>query len=298
MVLLLILLTLTPFSADRVEIFKDNGERIVHLIGNVIIEGEATRITCAEAKISEVHGSVNLIGDVELHGPNGLVSAAAAIYYFNEDRGYLSDSVTIITSDEKITADSLYYDGAKDSVEMYGNVFIEDEENDLHVSGAQGWYNLSRDEGMLLGNPKLQIIRQDKEPITVHAKVFKLHTNEDQFYGFDSVQAVIDSIVVYCDTFSYNLKTEAGEMVNPIIREKKNELVGSHGQFKLRNKEIQAVSVTNGRSVYYTDEGSKNTVEGDSISILFNEGTATTIKVQGQPRGLLLLKGSGENAGD
>jgi lipopolysaccharide assembly outer membrane protein LptD (OstA) len=298
MVFLLMLFTLTPFSADRVEIFKENGERIVHLIGNVVIEGEETTITCAEAKISEVQGWVNLAGDVKLQGRSGLVSADAAVYYFNEDRGYLSDSVTIITSDEKISADSLYYDGRKDSVEMYGNVLIEDEENNLHVSGAHGWYNLSRDEGLLQGAPKLQIIRQDKEPIIILAKMFKLRTNEDQFYGFDSVQAIIDSIVVYCDTFSYNLKTEAGEMTNPIIHEKENELMGSHGQFRMKNKEIQVVSVTNGRSVYYTEEGSKNIVEGKSISILFQEGAATTIKVEGQPRGLLLLKRSGESVSD
>ncbi len=298
MVFVLLLLTLTPFSADRVEIFKENGERIVHLIGNVVIEGEETTITCAEAKISEVHGWMKLIHDVELLGRNGLVSADAAIYYFNEDRGYLSDNVTITTSDEKISADSLYYDGTKDSVEMYGNVLIEDEENNLLVSGARGWYNLSSDEGLLLGDPKLQIIRQDKEPITVYANMFKLRTNENQFYGFDSVQAIIDSIVVYCDTFSYNLKTEAGEMTNPVIHENKNELKGSHGQFRLKNKEIEAVSVTNGRSVYYTEEGSKNIVEGKSISILFQEGAATTIKVEGQPRGLLLLKRSEESAGD
>jgi lipopolysaccharide assembly outer membrane protein LptD (OstA) len=298
MAALFVLLTLTPFSADRVEIYQENGERIVHLIGNVIIEGEKTTITCTEAKISEKHGWVNLIHDVELQGRSGLVRADRAIYYFNEGRGYLSDSVLIITPDERISSDSLYYDGVQDSVEMYGNVLIEDEENSLRVSGTQGWYHLSRDEGLLLGNPKLQIVRQDKEPITVYARVFKLRTNEDQFYGFDSVQAIIDSIVVYCDTFSYNLKEETGEMTNPVIQEKRNELRGNHGRFSMKNREIQTVSVTNGEAVYYTEEGSKNIVEGKIISILFEAGVATTIKVEGQPKGLLFLKRSAESAGD
>jgi lipopolysaccharide assembly outer membrane protein LptD (OstA) len=292
------LLTLTPFSADRVEIYQENGERIVHLIGNVIIEGEETKITCAEAKISEEHGWVNLIHNVELQGRSGLVRADKALYYFNEERGYLSDSVMIVTSDERISSDSLYYDGAQDSVEMYGNVLIEDEENSLLVRGTRGWYHLSRDEGLLVGDPKLEITRQDKEPITVYAQVFKLRTNEDQFYGFDSVRAIIDSIVVYCDTFSYNLQEETGEMTNPVIQDRKNELKGNHGRFRMKNREIQLVSVTDGESIYYTEEGSKNIVEGESISILFEKGAATTIKVEGQPRGLLFLKRSTESAGD
>ncbi len=298
MAILFMLVALTPFSADRIEIYQENGERIVHLIGNVVIEGQATKITCDEAKISEEHGWVNLIHDVELLGRSGLVKAQKAIYYFNDDRGYLSDSVSIITPDERISSDSLYYDGAQDSVEMYGNVLIEDEENKLLVSGTQGWYNLSRDEGLLLGEPKLQILRQEKEPITVYANTFKLRTNEYQFYGFDSVRALIDSIVVHCDTFSYNLQDETGTMINPVIHEKRNELKGERGCFGMKDKEIQTLSVTNGQSVYYTEEGSKNVVEGRSISILFDKGVATTIKVAGQPRGLLFLKRSEQSAGD
>ena len=298
MAVLCMLLTLTPFSADRVEIYQEDGERIVHLIGNVIIEGEETKITCAEAKISEEHGWVNLAHDVELQGRSGLVRANRALYYFNEERGYLSDSVMIVTADERISSDSLYYDGARDSVEMYGNVLIEDEENSLLVRGAQGWYHLSRDEGLLLGDPELQITREEKEPIKIHANVFKLQTNEDLFYGFDSVRAVIDSIVVYCDTFSYNLQEETGEMTNPVIQEKKNELMGDYGRFSMENREIQSVSVMNGESIYYTEEGSKNIIEGKSISILFEEGVATTIRVEGEPKGLLFLKRSTESAGD
>jgi hypothetical protein len=112
------------------------------------------------------------------------------------------------------------------------------------------------------------------------------------------VQAVIDSIIVYCDTFSYNLRDETGEMAKPVIHEKRNELKGNHGRFSMKNKEIQTVSVTNGQSVYYTEEGSKNIVEGEYISILFEKGVATTIKVEGQPKGLLFLKRSDESAGD
>jgi hypothetical protein len=66
----------------------------------------------------------------------------------------------------------------------------------------------------------------------------------------------------------------------------------------MKNREIQLVSVTDGESIYYTEEGSKNIVEGESISILFEKGAATTIKVEGQPRGLLFLKRSTESAGD
>jgi lipopolysaccharide export system protein LptA len=295
---LMLLITLTPFQADKVEIFTEDNERIVHLIGNVIIEGGETRITCSDAKISEIHGWVKLFQNVVLQDRNGVVSAVSAIYYFNEDRGYLKDSVKIVTADEEISADSLYYDGVHDSVEMYGNVVITDVRNDMSVSGDRGWYNLARDEGLLVGNPKLEVMRQDKSPIVVYANTFELLTRQDLFYGYDSVQAIIDSITVMCDTFSYNLNSETGRMVRPAIREKNNELTGAYGQFRLTNREIEVMSVEQGNSLYYTKEGSQNIVKGDTISITFQQGQARMIRVEGKPRGILSLKRSEESAGD
>jgi len=295
---MVLLIALTPFQADKVEILTEGTERIVYLLGNVVIEGSETRITCAEAKISETGGWVKLHNDVRLQDKNGEVNAGTAIYYFNEDRGFMSDSVTIVTTDERIFSDSLYYDGARDSVEMYGNVRIEDSKNNMTVAGEKGWYNLARDEGALSGEPRLDIERQDKAPITVYAEIFKLHTNESIFHGFDSVLAVIDSISVYCDTISYDLKAETGTMVRPVIKEKNNELKGVHGQFLMKNKDLESLSVEDGESTYYTKEGSKNMVEGDKIVITFQEGKAAMINVQGSPKGMLSLKKDEEDAGD
>jgi lipopolysaccharide export system protein LptA len=296
--LFLLLVALTPFQADRVEIITEGDERVVHLIGNVVIESNDTRITCGEAKISEAKGTVRLQQNVQLQDDNGQVNAGSAIYYFNQERGYLSDSVTIVTPDEKISSDSLYYDGMRDSVEMYGNVVILDEKNRMSANGDAGWYNLARDEGFLFGSPKLEVARENRAPITVYAAVFQLLTNEDLFIGYDSVRAVIDSVTVLCDTLSYNLEEETGNMANPVIKEKNNELKGTRGEFKLRNKGIESVSVGQGESVYYTKEGSRNVVEGETITIMFDAGEAKTIRVEGNPRGFLSVKRSEESAGD
>jgi lipopolysaccharide export system protein LptA len=294
----IILIALTPFSADRIQIYKEADESIVHLIGNVIIEGEETKITCAEARINETRGWVRLSDDVKLSGRNGEVGAMNAIYYFNDDRGFLRDSVTIVTDNERMYSDSLYYDGKKDSVEMYGHVVIEDERNKMIASGDRGWYNLERDEGIMCGKPELRIMRQGKNPIIVYAGTFRLMTNDDLFMGYDSVKAVIDSITVFCDTFSYDLEEGTGEMNMPVIREKNNELKGATGKFRLKDEEMDLLSVTEGQSVYYNDEGSKNVVEGRNIEITFEKGKAATIRVEGRPRGVLNLQRRKENAGD
>jgi len=297
-VILFFLLSLTPFSADKIEIIKEENTSVIHLLGNVKIEDENLKIACREASLHEAEDYVVLIDDVSIIDENGKIQAEFAIYYFDEKKGYLRDSVVLLTGSEIIRADSLYYDGVEELVQMFGNVMIEDKKNNLMAYGEQGWYNLSEDEGCLFKGPRLEIVRENKEPMKVKAQEFKLLADSNKFFGFDSVTAVIDSITVYCDTFSFDLKEDHGTMVNPVILEKNNELRGETGTFKMKDKEIESFGVHRGWSTYYTDEGSKNTVEGEEINIVFRDGKAIKIIVDGEPSGILRLKRKEEDAGN
>lgn len=294
----LLLICVTPFTADKVEILNQEGTSIVHLLGNVTIEDENLKITCAEASLHEAENYVILMDSVRITDKNGEIQAEFAVYHFNEKKGYLKDSVALLTGNEIIKADSLFYDGVEELVQMFRDVTIEDKKNNLMAYGNEGWYSLRDDEGYLYKNPRLEIMREDKEPMKVNANEFKLLTGNNEFFGYDSVVALIDSITVFCDTFLYNLKENHGTMVNPIVLEKDNELKGETGQFKMNNKEIESFSVRRGWSKYYTEEGSKNIVEGEEISIVFRDGKAIKIVVNGEPRGVLSLKRKAEDAGN
>jgi lipopolysaccharide assembly outer membrane protein LptD (OstA) len=294
--LLILLLCITPFSADKVEIIKENGESIVLLSGNVVIEDEKAKITCAEARLNETRDYVILTQDVRITDVNGQIHADFARYHFMDEKGFLKGNVSLQRTDQLISSDSLYYDGFDDYVEMFGDVKIEDYDNNLTAHGERGWYNIKDEEGYLVDRPLLEIIRKDREPIRIYAQQFQLNNSSNVFHGFDSVVAVIDSITVYCDTFLYNLDTEAGDMKRPFIVEDNNELKGESGQFKMNNKSIESLSVRNGWSQYYTEEGSKNIIEGETIKIMFKDGKASHIIVDGEPKGVLHLKQEEENA--
>jgi len=296
--LIVILLCITPFSADKVEIIKENGESIVQLSGNVVIEDEKAKITCAEAHLNETKDYVILIQEVKIVDAHGQINADFARYHFKDKKGYLKGNVSLKRTDQIITSDSLYYSGLEDHVEMFGNVKIDDHENNLVAYGARGWYDLQEDEGYLVDRPFLDIIRENREPIKIHALRFKLNNSSNVFYGFDSVVALIDSITVHCDTFVYDLNTDHGSMTRPLIVEDKNELKGESGQFRMNNKSIESLSVQKGMSQYYTKEGSKNIIEGETINIIFKDGKASHIIVEGKPKGVLHLKQREENVSD
>lgn len=303
----LLLLMLTPFRADKVEIVQEDSVSIVHLIGNVAIEQESTLITSAEAILNETDGYVQLFGDVIIKDKTGDIMAQQALYYFHDQKASLSGGVELRTDTETLSSDSLDYDGITKQVLMHRNVTIVDEKNDLIAYGSRGWYDLAEDYGSLTGEPHLEVSREPADsstaprpPMTVVANSFMLYSRDNVFWGYDSVTAVIDSITVDCDTFAYDLSKESGTMVRPRVTEKTNELAGIQGSFKFRNKMIEYFSVQQGTSRYTTKEGSKNFVEGEQITVFFLNGEASRVVAGGQPRGRLLLKSekTGEDAGN
>lgn len=292
-----LIFTLTPFTADKVEIIKEDGVSIDYLLGNVIIEQESTKITCHEARLNETAGNVILNENVKIKDKTGELEAQFGSYYFKEKKAYLAGKVILSTENEIISSDSLSYDGVKRFVRMFNNVKIIDKKNKLTADGGEGWYDLEKEQGNLVQKPSVEIerssgdtITKERAPMRVTAREFELNTKENRFYGFDSVIAIIDSITVFCDTFFYNLQKKDGLVTRPIVVEKENELKGREGQFKLKNEDIEYFTVHEGGARYYTKEGSKNVIEGQTITILFKESKAIKIFVQGTPKGVLTLK--------
>jgi len=292
----LLLIQLSPFSADTVEILRDSG--IVHLIGNVKIESDSVRIDCREARLYETEGIFILEQNVTIRDTNGTITADRAQYQFREKLGRLRGNVTLNSENEVIRADSLDYDANRRFVKMIDNVRIEDTQNDMNAFGREGWFDLGQDRGSLTGLPHLEIAREGKSPMYVRAREFSLDVKADRFSGFDSVVALIDSITIRADTFDYDLKKEDGRLANPRITEKDNVLSGKRGVFKLVKKAIDLFGVEEGESIYYTKEGSKNYVAGSALTILFKNGQAYKIIVNGNPHGYLVNRKEDSDAGN
>jgi len=294
-VLILACLSVTPFSADKVEIVKESGVSIIHLIGNVVIEDAQTRIECEVARLYESEDYVELKDNVVISDKDGSIAADHAYYYFSDKKGYLGGAVRLVSEDQVITADSLFYNGMEQYVDMERNVVIEDTKNNMLGYGDRGWYDLREDIGHLILSPRIELIREGKEPIQIRAMQFVLHAKEDMFYGYDSVVANIDSINVYCDTFAFDLSSDKGTMIVPHVIEGKNTLKGETGQFVMKDEQLEVFSVHKGASEYHSEVGNINNVEGDTISIFFENSKAVKIIVDGNPNGVLQLKrGSGD----
>ena len=133
----------------------------------------------------------------------------------------------------------------------------------------------------------------------MNAREFHLHARENLFYGHDSVVAIIDSITVHCDTITYDLVADTGTVAKPRVVEQQNLLEGMTGRFRMLDNEIDYFEVRDGWSRYYSESGSKNIVEGETIRIVFRDNKALSITVHGDAKGTMTHKQEvEEDAGD
>ncbi len=87
-------------------------------------------------------------------------------------------------------------------------------------------------------------------------------------------------------------------MKMPVAVEKNNELKGSSGEFGLKDKTIDYFKVYSGIASYWTADSAHNVIEGECINIIFQDGRAIKIRVEGNPKGRLYLNREKKNAGD
>jgi hypothetical protein len=66
----------------------------------------------------------------------------------------------------------------------------------------------------------------------------------------------------------------------------------------MKDNDIETLSVYSAWSVYFTKDGTKNIVEGERITIVFEEGQANRIIVTGEPRGVVHMHESNEDVGN
>lgn len=290
MILILWLIVISPFSADKVEIINEGNEQIVKLLGNVIIEEKDAKITCYEAVIYEGKDLAVLNGKVKIADTTGTIEADTAYHYLKELRSILKGNVVLKNKAREIYADSLVYTKKNELAQAYGRVRFVDTAQKFNALGKLGTYDLRRGKGRLEGTPQAFVQREGKSPIEINSKYLEFDERLSAIIARDSVKVQIDSLYVTGDTLTYYVNSKTGLITNLNIVERTNTMSGLSGRFTLRDSKLDEFEVSTGQGVYHTEEGTKNEITGGRITFKFKDGKTTAIEVVDSPEGLLFLK--------
>ncbi len=290
MIFVYLLLTLSPFSADKVEIIRHEEGNIIRLLGDVIIDASTAKIFCQEATIYEFKDLAVLHGAVRIIDTSSTIEADTAYHYLSDERSLLKGNVILKKAARTIYADSLVYFGRRDYTQAFGQVKFTDSTQKLTARGDHGTYDLRQGRGYLEGSPRALIERENKSPIEVNSRIFEFIEKSNSIIAYDSVKVTIDSTFIEGDSLRYFLDKKEGLITNLTISEQRNNIIGDSGRFTLGDDRLEEFKIRNGHGVYLTKEGTKNEVDGGLIVFQFKDGRIYAIEVSDKPKGILYLR--------
>jgi len=283
-------------TAETVTLDETDEGRVSHLIGNVTITHGKTIITGDEGYAYEIQQMAEVQRNVRIDDEATIITAAHAKYFKDERMAVLTDSVELRDGKQLLKTDSLVYFKTRKFSEGYGNVVLIDKERNTEVKGNYGEYDFVDDAGFITDNPELILFEKAKK-ITVSGDTLRIKRKENFMSCKGNVKVKEDSITAtagYLEYFSDSGRMYLNE--KPFIEQSdKSTLSGSSIEVFLKNREItKTVAMNDANGKYQLSNGATNNVQGDTISILFEDGKTARIIVVGNTNGLYRKVSEGE----
>ncbi len=249
-------------------------DEISTLSGRVIIETSSVTIY-SEAAIYSFLTEIALFNSpIWMQDENGVLKAESGVYFSMNDSAVFRGNVQLADSTQYIEADSMFTNRDSKYYRLYGQVYMQDDEN---RSRLRGNFVESDSSGQRLieGDAVLRRLNKELTDTTwMHAARIEM-TKIDTFYIIDAVQNVeIWQIknASRSDSARYNEQTELFQLrKNPVVWYERVQLNGEEIDIQFQEEVLQTLFATG--SPFAAQEDSVtlriNQMKGDSLTVFF-----------------------------
>ena len=130
------------YQADLLETSKKDNQEIKKLDGSVIITKDDIKLTTNQALIYSSDDRLELFDNIVMISNQDTI-LCDSLYYFpgsTEDEYFIaSGSIKLLNSNRLLTSDSLYLWTGNDSIYASGNVYLNDKDSDLNAESLKYW---------------------------------------------------------------------------------------------------------------------------------------------------------------
>jgi len=312
--------------------YRDKNE--IHAFGNIEINTEEeniyadTLIYFSEVDFSQLRGRVIIEADsgtiysqavdyrfstkvghfldrVRLEDPDGTLTADGGFYYREPDSAVFRGRVQLADTLQYVEGDSLFINRRSESYSLYGDIFLDDRENNVVLKGDSLKAD-STGRRFLEGNAWLKKFDPDTaETDTTHIRSriihsFRTATETDTntvIDAYHSVRIWSPKFSSVSDSAHYESATETFELTaGPKAWHKNIQLTGPYIRVKLRDEEIDELISYPSPFVVQQDTAIDrlNQVKGDTLVADFIEGDISRIHVYNNGRLLRFTKNDNE----
>ena len=278
--LLICCLHAADIEAGKMEILNTpDGKVTVFKEGVTIIDRE-TKITAQNARFYENKNLAIVYDSVVIINPSAIIKSDTANYYLDVRKTIFRGNVTVTQESIEIKAPELTVEYKKDRASAKNGFIIIEQPNSIQITGQTGEYFLDKEEGMIDSLPYLEI--KKNETLQVFSQKLSFKNKAKSALATGRVKAISGKAVLACDTLIYNWESDSGKASgNPILKENDNEVKGRIIYFLVHEGELDQM-VIEGEALgnYYTNQGGKVEISGESLRLFFSEGKTNSIAVK------------------
>jgi len=297
---------------------------VAELIGNVVLVQDSVviktekgryfgnaKMAFSDTTVSLANGQLNLLadkgnynlrtkvadffGNVKFSDSLTQLNSLSLTYFKNNEKIVAVDSVAVSDSTSVIKADSLIHFRRTQFSEAFGNVQIENNENNLTIFGDQLLDNKQDKISKISGHPFLTQIEKlsDGTFDTLFIKSKHMETGKDsssKLIAIDSVEIIRGDFFSTNDYTIYDRSQEQisifrqEEKIAPILWYENNQVIGDSIYINLDSSKIKNVKIINDGTLVSEDSTYKfryNQMSGDTIYLSFQDGKLSQTNVNG-----------------
>lgn len=277
-------------EAGKMEILNTEDGKVTVFKEGVTIIDRDTKITAQNARFYENKNLAIVHDSVIITNPSAIIKSDTANYYLDVRKTIFRGNVVVTQESLEIKAPELTVEYQNDRASAKNGFIIIEQPNSIQITGQTGEYFLNKEEGMIDSLPQLEVKKNETLQVFSQKLSFKNKTKLALASG--SVKAISGNAILVCDTLIYNWERDTGKATgNPILKENNNEVKGSKIYFLVQEGELKQM-VIEGEALgnYYTNQGGKVEIKGESLRLFFSEGKTNSIAVKNVQSGKFYRK--------
>lgn len=268
---------------------------------NVVLVNPEYTINCDTLYYTIDTKIAYFLGATTIKSDENLIYCENGWYNTIEDRCAFKENAYLISENQKLKGDSLYYDRKSSFGTALKNVEIIDTSENIVIRGHKAVYYEMEDYSVVTDSAVLIQI-YDKDTLFLHAdtlksigitsddpkpiakKIPKDTVKKDQkILAYHKVKFFKSDMQGKCDSLVYNSTDSTMYLyTDPIIWSDKNQLTATHINMHLKNEEIHTLEMQNNCFIISEEDSTKyNQIKGKKMTGYFSKNELQRIYVEG-----------------
>lgn len=236
-------------------------------------------------------------GPTTIESDSNFIYCEQGWYDTQNDKSFFRDNAYMITNEQVLKGDSLYFDRNTDFGLAYGNVSLHDTVQNLIIQGNYGEFK-KRAGYSFVTDSALAIMIDNNDSLFLHADTLWMQFDSTQniefLFAYKHSKFFRKDLQGMCDSLVYKFKDSTIFLYNePVLWSEENQLTADSIRIALKNNQIDTLALINSSFIISIDDSIRETynqIKGKTVTGYFKDNTMAKIKVIGNAESIYFIR--------